>query len=155
MALSLGDANAVVRRMRGSARSSGVAETIRAFSATLNDVLQNRDIQLVEFANMNSADKVIADVACRILAIYVKKPTASTTDAWFKGSAHATVAAADGDFTMKLVGTGGGGREYFVSFQSGLPMTLGFTIQCHTTVNGSTKSANADCASGFVVLAAA
>jgi hypothetical protein len=153
-ALALEGILIVKQKSRFDSRKAGVTESLRALWAYM-DYLQNPDLQLVAFSGLETADAVIADAACKVHAIYIKKPSASTTNAWFKGSNHATVAAANGDFTAFLVGTGGGGREYCPVFADGLPMGTGFTVGCHTTVNGNTKSAAADAATGFCIIGAA
>lgn len=153
MALSLGDINAVFRRARADSRAVGVAEALRSLSKHMQQ-LGNPDLQLVEYSGLGAADKVIADAACKVYAIYMKKPTASTVNAWLKGSDHATVAAAAGDFAFRLVGTSGGGRSYCPIFHDGIPMGTGLTMGCHTTVNGNTKSNAADAATGFVIIGA-
>ncbi len=153
MALSLGDINAVFRRARADSRAVGVAEALRSLSKHMQQ-LGNPDLSLVEFSTLGSTDKVVADAACKVFAIYMKKPAPSTTDAWLKGSNHATVAAANGDFVTYLRGTSGGGRSYCPVYHDGLPMGTGFTLGCHTTVNGNTKSAAADAATGFVIIGA-
>lgn len=154
MALTLSDPNTAMRKARGASRSAGCQEAIRALGQHLN-TLGNPDVQFVAFTTTGQADVVIANAACVILAAYFKKPTASTVDAWLKGSDHATVASANGDIVFKLIGTSGGGREYCPTFADGLAFGTGLTIASHTTVNGSTDSAVADSASGFFILAAA
>jgi hypothetical protein len=154
MALSLTDPNIAFRKARGQARSAGVQEALRALSAHIN-TLGNPDLQLVTFSGLSSADGVIANAACVLYALYFRKPTASTVDAWLKGSNHATTAAANGDITFLLVGTSGGGREYCPILGDGLPFSTGLTMGSHTTVNGNTKSAAADAPSGFAIIGAA
>jgi hypothetical protein len=154
MVLTLTDANVAFRKARGSSLGAGSQEVLRALSAHIN-TLGNPDLQIVPYTTTGAADVVIANVACKLHAIYMKKPTASTTDAWLKGSDHATVASANGDIVTKLIGTGGGGREYCVTYADGLALGTGLTIASHTTVNGSTDSAAADSASGFCILSAA
>jgi hypothetical protein len=153
MALSLEGILVVKQKSRFDSRKAGVTESLRALWAYM-DYLSNPDLQLVAFSGLETADVVIADAACKVHAIYMKKPAASTTNAWFKGSNHASAAAANGDFATFLVGTGGGGREYCPIYADGLPMGTGFTVGCHTTVNGNTKSNAADAATGFVIIGA-
>lgn len=153
MALSLGDINAVFRRARAESRSSGVANAIRGLSAHMQ-ILGNPDLQFVAFDTSGAVDIVIANVGCKLYALFLKKPTASTTDAWFKGSNHATVAAANGDIVVYLRGTSGGGRSYCPTFHDGLPLGTGLTVASHTTVNGSTDSATADSPTGFAIIGA-
>lgn len=154
MALTLSSFEVALRRMIPEGRKAGTQEMARAFRAYLN-TLGNPDLKFLSFSGLETADAVISDAACRVYAIYMKKPAASTTNAWLKGSDHASAAAANGDFVTKLLGTGGGGREYLVIYPDGLPFGTGLTLGCHTTVNGNTKSAVADAATGFAIVGAA
>jgi hypothetical protein len=153
MAFTLTDIHTVREKTRYEARSAGVAEALRGLFKHLNQI-GNPDLKIAEFSGLNAADVVVADAACKVFAIFMRKPTASTTDSWLKGSNHASAAAANGDFVAYLRGTSGGGRSYCCCFMDGLPMGTGFTIGAHTTVNGSTKSASADAATGFVIAGA-
>lgn len=153
MALSLGDINAVFRRARGDSRAVGVAEALRSLSKHMQ-VLGNPDLQLVEYSGLQSADAVIANVGCKLFALYMKKPAGSTVDSWLKGSNHATIAAANGDIVAYLRGTSGGGRQYCPVFHDGLPLGTGLTLGAHTTVNGNSKSLVADAPTGFAIIGA-
>lgn len=153
MALSVGDINSVFRKARGDSRAVGVAEALRSLSKHMQS-LNNPDLQLVEFSGLETADKVVADVGCKLFAVYMKKPTGSTTDAWLKGSNHATTAAANGDLVVYLRGTSGGGRSYCPVFHDGLLLGTGLTLGAHTTVNGSVKSLVADAPTGFAIIGA-
>lgn len=154
MALTLADPNTAFRKARGGSRAAGVQESLRALQAHIN-TLANPDLQFVAFSGLETADKVIADVGCTLFALYCKKPTASTTNAWLKGSNHASAAAAAPDLAVFLVGTSGGGREYCPIFGDGLPFGTGLTLGSHTTNNGNTKSAAADAPTGFAIIGAA
>lgn len=154
MALSLGDINQVKEQARGEARKPGVSAALRSLFTYMQQI-GNPDLQIVFFSGLNAADKVIADVGCKLYALFMLKPTASTTDAWLKGSNHATTAAANGDVVAYLRGTSGGGRSYCPCFHDGLPLATGLTLGSHTTVNGNTKSAAADAPTGFAIIGAA
>ena len=65
------------------------------------------------------------------------KQTASTVDAWVKISNHATTAAAQGEVTVFLVGTGGGGQTHCITFNDGLKLSTGATTASHTAVDGT------------------
>lgn len=153
MAISLEGIRNVVDRTRSDSRKPGVAESLRSLFKHMQQ-LGNPDLQFVAWGDNNAADKVVADAACKLYALFLRKPTASTTDAWFKGSNHATTAAANGDVVVYMRGTSGGGREYCPVFHDGLPLGTGLTVQSHTTVNGNTKSASADQVSGFAIIGA-
>lgn len=152
MALSLTDPRKVKEKCRFDLRKPGVVEALRGFFKHMEQ-LRNPDLQFVPITGPGT-DEVIADVGCKLYALYLKKPAASTTDAWFKGSNHATVAAANGDIVTYLRGTSGGGREYCQTWNDGLPLGTGLTVASHTTVNGSTDSNAADQPTGFAIIGA-
>jgi hypothetical protein len=153
MALVLTDILTVKENVRYESRSPGVAEALRALFKHFNQI-GNPDLKFLAFSGLNAADAVISDSACKLYAIFMRKPTASTTDSWLKGSNHATVAAANGDFVAYLRGTSGGGRSYCPTFMDGLPLGTGLTLGAHTTVNGNTKSNVADAPVGFAIVGA-
>jgi hypothetical protein len=155
MALSLIAASIVVRKALGQNRSAGVMRMLETFFRdVLNDQLGNRDLYYEAFSGLNAADQVISADPCKLYVLFGKKPSASTVDAWLKGSDHATVAAANGDVVAKYLGSGGGGREHPLIFPNGLSLGTGLTLGCHTTVNGNTKSAAADAVTGFAIIGA-
>jgi len=154
MALTVENANLVKQRTFTDLRGRHIAELLKGFWNHINHA-GNPDLQWVYFSGLETADKVIADVACKLYAVYMRKPTASTVDSWVKASDHATAAAANGDIVVKLLGTGGGGREYVLLFPNGLLMGTGVTIGAHTTVNGSSKTLVADAATGWAIVGAA
>jgi hypothetical protein len=154
MALTLSALELALRKMMPEAKKAGTQSVARAVKDYLNQI-GNPDVKFLAFSGLETADAVISDSACRVYCIFGKKPAASTTNAWLKGSDHATVAAANGDFVAKYIGTSGGGREYLVFFADGLPFGTGLTLGCHTTVNGNTKSAAADAVTGFAIVGAA
>lgn len=153
MALVLENINLVSQKTYPDSRWPGVAANLRALWAHMQQ-LRNPDLKIKMFSGLETADVVVSDAACKVYALFIRKPLASTTNAWFKASNHASAAAANGDFTTFLVGTAGGGREYCPTYPDGLPFGTGCTVGCHTTVNGSTKSNAADAATGFVIVGA-
>ena len=154
MALVLSALETALRKVMPESRKAGSQTFARALKEYLNQI-GNPDVKFLAFSGLETADVVVSDAACRVYAVFGKKPAASTTNAWLKASDHASAAAANGDFVAKFIGTSGGGREYLVCFPDGLPMGTGFTLGCHTTVNGSTKSAAADAVTGFAIVGAA
>jgi hypothetical protein len=158
MALTLTDVNTVRRKTRFEAKAAGVEETIRALFMHIN-TLGNPNLQFVTFSGLQSADAVIANVACLIYCIYALKPAGSTVDAWLKGSDNASTAGASADVSMKLMGQGAasqslGNRQYAVTWADGLPFGTGLTLGSHTTNNGNSKSLVADAPTGFAIIGA-
>jgi hypothetical protein len=154
MSLSLEGILPVKQKANLESRKAGPAMGLRSLWLYM-DTLQNPNLQIVFYSGLGAADKVIADVACKLYALFSVKPTASTTSSWLKGSDHATVAAANGDIVQKMVGTGGGGRSYCLVWHDGLPLATGLTLGAHTTVSGNTKSNAADAPTGFAIIGAA
>lgn len=154
MALTLEGIQLVKERCRIEARRNpAVADGLRAFFKAMQ-ALGNLDLQFVPISGLETADKVLADVPCKLYGLFFQKPAASTVDSWLKVSDHATVAAANGDVTAKLRGTSGGNRSYFMNFGDGLPLPTGATAGAHTTVNANGKSLVADAPTGFAIVGA-
>lgn len=153
MALTLEASNLVKQRTQATARGAHIQSSLRAFWEQM-EYLRHPDLKIKFFSGLDSADVVASDSACKLYALYAKKPTASTTNAWLKISNHATTAAANGDVTLFLVGTSGGGLEYLPTFCNGLPLGTGCTVGSHTTVNGNTKSGSGDGPTGFIIVGA-
>lgn len=154
MALVLESITNVKRRCIPEAKSVGSQAALRMLFEVMNDKHRNQDLKIAFFSTLSAADVVISDSPCKLYAVFLKKPAASTVDAWFKGSDHATVAAANGDITAKLRGTAGGGLEHCITYPDGLPLSTGLTVASHTTVNGAVDSAAADAPTGFAIVGA-
>lgn len=154
MALSLASALSAKQKALADNRKPASAQVIKTFFSYWAQHKGNNDLQFVAITGLDSADKVVADAACKLHVLYLVKPTASTTDAWVKGSDHATVAAANGDIVFKFIGTSGGGQEVCFVSGNGLRFGTGLTFGSHTTVNGSTDSNIADAPVGFAIVGA-
>ena len=111
----------------------------------------NPDMQYVTFTDLENADEVILAGAGAVCMVYIKKPSGSTTTAYFKASDHATVTAADEEMGVAMDTN----DEHVLCFPAGVPQTVGFTVGSHTTAAGNTKSQAADAPSGFVLLRSA
>lgn len=152
MSLSLTDINKVKAKARYDLKKPGVVEALRGLFKHMEQ-LRNPDLQFVPITG-SGADEVIADVGAKLYALYLRKPTASTTDAWFKISNHATTASANGDLVVYLRGTDGGGKEHCMTWNDGLPFGTGLTAASHTANNGAVASAAADQPTGFAIIGA-
>jgi hypothetical protein len=152
MALTLEDINLVKRRTRWDTRKPGVSENLRALFKHMESK-SNPDLKFQAISGLETADVVLSDSACKLYALYLVKPTASTVNAWMHLSDHATVSSS-GDVTVKFVGTGGGGQVHCVTFPDGLQLATGATVGCHTAVGGTSKSLVADAVTGFGIVGA-
>jgi len=153
MALTLENVNLVKQRTRWETRKAGCMAVLKALWLGLQQN-GNPDLQFVSLDYTGNADQVIANVACRLYALYLKKPAASTVAAWVKLSDHATVCAASGDFVISLIAAAAAGKEFCAVFPDGLPFGTGITTASHTAVDGNTDSADADSCAGFAIVGA-
>lgn len=152
MALTLENANLVKQRTRWETRKPGASMSLKALWRHLENI-GIPDLQFVTLAYAHP-DQVIADVPCRLYALYLKKPAASVVAAWVKISDHATVAAASGDIVIPLIAAVGAGKEFAMVFPDGLPLAVGATTASHTAIDGNTDSAAADSCAGFAIVGA-
>jgi hypothetical protein len=153
MALTLENVNLVKQRSRWDIKKPGVSEVFRAFWQHLEQ-LQNPDLQLVPLDYFGRADQVIADVPCKLYALYLKKPAASTTASWVKVSDHAATAAAAGDIVVPLVAAAAAVKETAIVFPDGINMAVGAATAQHTAVDGNTDAATGDACTGFAIVGA-
>jgi hypothetical protein len=155
MAQTLATALSVKQKALSDTRDPASQSVLRTFFSYISQHRGSPDLQFVAISGLNAADVVLSDVALKLYVVLLKKPTASTTDAWAKISDHASAAAANGDWVSKFIGTSGGGQELCAVWPAGMKLGTGATIGSHTTVNGSTKSASADAPVGFAIVGAA
>jgi hypothetical protein len=155
MALTLENINQVKQRARHETRGVGAAEGLRSLWKHMES-LGNPDLQFVPFDQTDNAETVIADVPCKIFAIYFKKPAASTTAAWLKLTDEASAGnEAHADISFKQAAAVGAKKEFCVVFHDGFSMASGAMIVSHTANDGNTDSNDADAAAGFCIIGAA
>jgi hypothetical protein len=123
----------------------------RALKLRLATVGGNKDLQFVPITDLG-VDAIIADAACRVYGIYLKKG-ATATGAFFKAADHATSAGTTAsDIVMEL---NEASKEIVLTYPSGWAQGTGFTVGSDTTADGNTASTAGDGPSGFVILGAA
>lgn len=118
---------------------------------TLAQLRKSPDLQIVEFDLQTSAaaDAVIADAACKIYAIVVKK--ANATAAWLKGSDHASASSSTAAEWMVELNAAG---ETVHVFPAGYAQGTGWTLGADTTASGTTNSTAGDGPKGFAIIGA-
>lgn len=152
MALSLEEANLTKQRARAETRHPKIQAALKALFSYLSQHKGNPKLQFVAFATLSSASaglQIVADAACRVVAVYVKKPAGSTTAAWLKLSDHATaVSTAAPELSLTLPTN----DEIILTFPDGLAMANGAIVGSYTAGDGQTGSSAADRPSGFVII---
>lgn len=128
--------------------SGSVGLLAKAFWMGLNQDNVQADLQIVAFGNL-TGDTVVADAACKIYAIYLKKQN-TATDCFFKLVDHATTAAGT-TFAIcqefKIAND-----EAFLVYPAGITMSNGATLVSSTTDTGGTDSTSGDGPNGFVII---
>lgn len=149
MALVLEAINLVKERARLEARKPGPAESLRALWKHMQS-LKNPDLKLAPYNDLKTADVIVSDAACTLYCIFAQIPSTQTIASWLKISDSASAAGAM-DVGIKF-GTTMTSKQTCPIYIDGVAMTNGATIGSHTANNGTTKSENADAATGFVIV---
>lgn len=151
MALSLQNPVLVKQKALLDTRKPKIQAIGKALFSYLAQHKGNPDLQLVPFADLAGTASIIADAACKLMGLYIKKPAGSTTAAFIKGSDSSATASATAPALSIELPTN---QEEFMAFPDGIPFTVGLVLRSDTAADGSTGSATADKASGFAIIAA-
>lgn len=151
MALSTESSNLVWQKAKIALATLASPAATNAFAqlkAQLAQVLQNPDLQFVAISDLG-ADAIVADAACKVYGIYLKKG-ATATGAFFKAADHASSAGTTAsDMVHELNASG---QEAVFVYPRGYAQGTGFTIGSDTTADGSTASTSGDGPNGFVII---
>lgn len=151
MALSLQNPLLVFQKLLAETRKPKIQLLAKTLKSYLVQHRGNPDLQIVFFSGLSSGSTVIADAACKLVGLYVKKPTGSTTSAFVKGTDDEATASATAPAVSVELRTN---QEEFLVFPDGIPMASGLTLRADTTAAGSTGSVTADQPTGFAIIAA-
>lgn len=126
----------------------------RAFKALKEYLAEqggNPDLQVVGFGSLSATDLVIADAACTLYAVVLKK--AATATATFSKLTDSATASSDdsSDFVIKSNVSKG---ETVLVFPTGIAFANGIAMQGNTTASGGTSSGT-DACTGICLLGAA
>lgn len=154
MANTYENINLVKQRTRWATRKPGASEALKALFIHMEQ-LGNPDLQLVAFDTYGAADVVIANVACKLYAVFFKKVATSTTAGWLKISNNTTTCASSTSaLTILLSAAAAACKEEAVCFNSGLSLSTGATLAQHTATDSNADSDPADSCAGFCIIGA-
>lgn len=158
MALSTQSANLVRQKTYMINRNPGIFYALKGLFLHLASNKGNPDLQLVNVDGGatasdggNTANQVVANVACTLYAIYLKKAGATAT--WFKATDNATTATTNGGQDVSLVVTLKA-EELLLQYPTGHSMVNGITITENTSATGSTLNVLANRIDGYIILSA-
>lgn len=154
-ALSLENINLVKQRTRWEVRTPGAVEALRSLWQHMESK-GNPDLMFTAFDQRDNTETEITTEACKIYAIYFKKPPTSTVAAWLKLTDEASASnEAHADISFKLAAAVTAPKEFCVVFHDGFSMATGVMLVSHTSNDGNTDSQDADSCAGFVITGAA
>lgn len=149
MAISLEDIVKTKQRVRSVRVGFEVDLYLKALWQNLN-ARGNPQLQYKAIADLG-ADAIIADAACSIYAIYLKKGTGAT-GCFFKAADHASSAGTTASDVVHELNAAS--QEVLFVYPAGYVQGTGFTVGSDTTADGSTASTSGDGPNGFVLLGA-
>lgn len=159
MAIATQDINLVKRKIFNYFKggTKGDVFAVQAFDQMFRYFSQhgvNPDLQVVFFANLTT-DAIVADAACKVYGIYLKKG-ATGTDAYYKqfDDAASDSSAEDAKIAVGLLTANE--RASYVNI-NGLAFASGVTHGSFTAFGGAagtTASTSGDGPSGFVIIGA-
>lgn len=158
MALSTQSANLVRQKVHADTKNPGVFYALKSLFLHLAANKGNPDLQYCAIDGntsasdgSNSANQVLADTACTIYAIYLKKTGSTAT--WFKATDNATTATTNGGQDISHVITTAN-DEYLFIYPTGHSMANGITVTENTSATGSVLTLKANKIDGFVIISA-
>lgn len=163
MSLTLQSAQLVRQKTYMFERDPGVFYLLKALFLHLAANRGNPQLQLVNVDGTflasdggANANQVVANVACTLYAIYLKKFGATQT--WFKLNDSATVTVGNGTDTMTIAlnttdQQGDTSKfQYLWTYPMGYSMANGIAIAENTTATATTQTLKANRADGFIIL---
>lgn len=150
MALSLVEILKAKRRALNQTVKPSIQGFIKWFFEYMSQFAGNPNLQIKEFAALSSTEVVIADAACKLYGLVLRKATATATYTKLTDSAT-TSSDADSEFRIKQAGVD---QTMALMFPDGVPFASGITMQGNTAPSTGTGSA-ADGGNGFAILGAA
>lgn len=145
-------------KARFSSRNPGVFYCLKSFFLHLAANQGNPDLLYVPIDGQinasdggNTASQVLADAACKLYLLYLKKNGSTATS--FKASNNATTATTDGTQALGYILTDSAEENLFC-FPTGHAFSTGLTVTENTTATGSTLTLAANKIDGFVIIGA-
>ena len=167
MALSLQDSNLVWQKVKialaseptgaGSFTPPPAIDAFKSLKEYLATALGNPQLEFVPIDATDIDDasgKVLADVACTLYAVFLKK-LATATDVYTHILDDATDDTGVATDTRVLLAMLESEESAFAIYPNGIPMAAGVVAKAYTTAAGTTDSAAADTPNGFIIIAAA
>jgi hypothetical protein len=157
MALTLEAANLVAQKAKlTNPRAAKLQLGIKNLLSYISQHKGNPTLQHVNFTQLTSGSTVIADVACKLYAVCVTRPSSSTQSAYLKLTDDESTAqhAGDQDFTFKV--PSGVTVSDLYTWPDGFALSAGLTISADTSASTSSiESTTVSRVSGWCIVGGA
>jgi hypothetical protein len=161
MAISLESANKVRQKTYAAGLDPLVYAQLKAFFQYWATHKGNADLQFIPFASTSIDDaggQVLADAACTLYAVYLRKGTidqrtaGTATDSYvaiFDDATDDAGAGTDGRLTLPSLTAS---ESTLWSNSAGIVMATGVVAKAYTDFDGTTDSSAGDAPNGFVII---
>lgn len=157
MALTLEAANLVAQKAKlTNPRAAKLQLGIKNLLSYISQHKGNPTLQHVNFTQLTSGSTVIADVACKLYAVCVTRPSTSTQSVFLKLTDDESTAqhAGDQDFTFKV--PSGATVSDLYTWPDGFALAAGLTITSDTSGSStSVESTTVSRVSGWCIVGGA
>lgn len=153
MAIATQDPVLAWRRVRNAVLSfkPSTQLLLMAFKSWLIQQGNNPDLQFVPFAALAATETVVADAACTLYALVLRK--ANTATVTYSKLTDSATTSSDADSEVRIP-QNVAKSEAVLIFNTGFALASGATMQGNTTPSGGTSS-GANAADGFALIGAA
>ena len=142
MALSLEAANLVAQKAKLSApRAAKVQLGIKHILSYIAQHKGSPNLQFVNFTQLTSGSTVIADVACKLYAFFVTRPSSSTLSAFVKLTNDETTAQHAGDQDFTFLAPAAVVVNDLYTWPDGFSLSAGLAITSDTTASSTSVDA--------------
>lgn len=142
MALTLEAANLVAQKAKLSApRAAKVQLGIKAILSYIAQHKGSPNLQFVNFTQLTSGSTVIADVACKLYAFFVTRPSSSTLSAFVKLTDDESTAQHAGDQDIQFKAPSGVVVNDLYVWPDGFSLANGLTITSDSSASTSSVDA--------------
>lgn len=152
MAIALQDPVLAWRRVTNAVQSfkPSTQLLLKAAKSWLVQQGSNPDLQFVPFGLLDDTETIVADAACKLYALVLKK--ANTATATFSKATDSATTSSDASSELRIW-QNVAKSEVVLFANTGIAFANGITMQGNTTAGGGTSS-GANAASGFALIGA-
>jgi hypothetical protein len=152
MTLSLTNSVLVTQASRSESRRAKTQLFLKQLYSYLAQHKGSPDLQIVNFSALTSASVVVADVPCKLYALFLKKPTGSTVSVYAKATDDELTASVGTNSITQILPVA---VEETLIYPDGLAFAAGIVMRADTSPIAAGAPNAADRPSGFAIIGGA